>query len=139
MEERLLLPTMFKSSTAIDELSEQERIDLSLGAHPGDTDEKVPRVMSWSGTFTHGVAIALDVALDRLWFWRDKTTMRMSSRCHQALCDKRPGFLSWLGRQLNRLDKGPPVHTLASVKQDLQEAGNTMVELTSYNHPPPEA
>jgi hypothetical protein len=92
--------------------------------------------VSWDGTFSHGIAIAVDYAVEAAWFWRDQAKMTVSSRCHQALlAGERTTFLALLGRFLNWLKAG---HTQEAVQTDLARAAATTAELSTCARPIPE-
>jgi hypothetical protein len=85
--------------------------------------------LSWDTTFSHGVAIGIDMFVSKLWFWREKVNMRLSTHCHIAIQENTPGFLKWFGQKLNHLDPG---HTYQSLLADRSESQNTLEITDKY-------
>jgi hypothetical protein len=83
--------------------------------------------MSWSNTWSSGLAIGLDYMIELTAFWRVKTPMTVSSMCGLSL---RKGelttFLALLGRGLNWLNPG---HCEAAIVADRLRAKATLAML----------
>ena len=87
--------------------------------------------MSWSGTFTHGLAIALDYSVELAFNWKRGTPMTISSRCGLALkIGSKWTPLALLGRALNALNPGPPPHCMVAMRADVQRAQQTILDLS---------
>jgi hypothetical protein len=85
--------------------------------------------MSWSGTFTHGVAIGLDYGLEMVAFWRAKEPMTVSSQAGLALRRKeRTTGLARLGRFLNWLSPG---HCEQAIAADIARAKQAIADLSA--------
>ena len=83
--------------------------------------------MSWTGTFAHGVAIAVDYGVEGVFFWRLRAPMTVSSQAGLALkAGQRTTLLALLGRVLNWLNPG---HTDQAILADVQRAMNALALL----------
>jgi len=80
-------------------------------------------------TFLHAFAIGLDYGVELITFWRILAPMTVSTRCDQALVDRKERwtFLALLGRFLNWLSPG---HTAAARIADINRAELAISELT---------
>ena len=87
--------------------------------------------MSWSGTWSHGIAIALDYSVEMAFNWQYGTPMTISSRCGLALKrGERTTILALLGRVLNWLNPGPPVHCTMAIAADIVRAQQAIRDLS---------
>lgn len=77
--------------------------------------------MSWTNTYTHTIAVAVDVFTASI-IW-DTYGVTVSSRCGLALRRGQTGLLATLGKILNKIQDN---HCELAIKADIQRAQDAL-------------